>query len=189
MKKDDQERFKRGLAAVMATHPNAKPDLLAPKAYWLALKDRLSIEDFEDACKRLMVDDRSFPPRPRDFIDATQGDLAIEAQHWWERFTDFSSRSGPYEYRVGAGDGYYVLSEPIPERARFALNSVGGPGRLAMASQRDLDFHCRQFKTAYRTAANHEIERPNDPLLHKRVGDSTPIGDMIPKVLQGEQAE
>lgn len=175
----DQERFREAFTALMLTFPNAKVSPGMAKVYWQVLKPRLEIDEFEEACGRMMADDREFPPRPRDFIDAVSGDLAVDAHHWWQRLTDFS-RSGPYRYIV-ATEGY-ALTIPIPDRARFALEAVGGPARLANAGERDMDFIRQRFETAFSTATSHEIERPDQPLL-PRSNEVTRIGDAIVKAL------
>lgn len=181
MNASDESRFKELLAAVMLTYPNMEITPATVKAYWMALCDRMKIEEFEVSCRRLMVDDRKFPPRPRDFLDAARGDQTVEAHSWWERLTDFS-RSGPYQYDPSGG-GHYTLRERIPDRARFALEKVGGARRLASAKERDLDFVRQRFETAYATAANHEIVRPNRPLIQGRIGEEKAVGDVIQRAL------
>ena len=112
----DKQVFSKGMAILGATF-DKKLDSILLGAYWEALKDDFTNDEFEEAVKHLMRSS-SFFPKPKDFLTLKEQDedsLYLEAKNAFNEFIEAYSRYGSYKS--------YEFANPLIANV---VNSIGG---------------------------------------------------------------
>jgi hypothetical protein len=119
------------------------------KAYFDALSD-LSIEQIEEAARRLMNTSRFFP-KPIDFREALQGSVTDQGEQAWRTFVSLCVSEGNYP-SLQVSDGAMA----------FAIDHMGGwieaQAKLNNASAEMVRSYEQQFKVSYRLGLQRAAE-------------------------------
>lgn len=133
----DRHEFSKAWALLCERFGKQTSDILFV-AYYDALTDRMSTEEFRAAAQRVF-EEREFFPRPVDFLQAGR-DTRAEALAQWELAQSV----------IAGNRGYEVLNA----EARRVLLMLGGASELGRANLDQVPFIRREFFQLYGDAAD-----------------------------------
>lgn len=145
MEDNQKERFGAAIGALSETIggvPLRDTQLLG---YWVALKGRLTIDQLEQACAKLLATSR-FMPKPVEIIEAAVGSSEDIAATAWEEVM-----------RVCQAIGSYRAVDFEDRRINAAIRSLGGwPLMFDRCNNAENEkWYRREFEQAYRRYLEH----------------------------------
>jgi hypothetical protein len=165
----DKQRFATALAALGEIFGET---LSTPRmnAYFAAMSD-LTIEQVEEAARRLMNSSKFFP-KPVEFREALLGSASDQAEQAWRTFV-----------KLCVDEGHYPSLQIADGAMAFAIEHLGGwqeaQAKLNDASVEMFRSYENQFKTSYRLGLNRAEAKPKYFIGEYEAQNKSQAGRMV----------
>lgn len=130
------ERVFKNVWALLCERFNREPSQMMMRAYYHALKDRLTDDEFKAAGSRLF-ETAEFFPKPADFLPTSE-DAHLDAVQQWDVL-----------YSAMCGHASYT---DLDEHGQAAVRLLGGPRKLREVLLDEIQYVRRDFLSLYEDA-------------------------------------